>query len=174
MKGTKQRARKPAGYAEDGRHDRIRDWMGPLVTDAAILHSVSARGLQGDESLRPADSPVLWEVGVRIEHHTPVPSVYSVAPGEEFQRGEFAAGTDKATLTITISHPRGVESEPKTYEIDCDLAHLDTLAETLTAALVVGRRDGIIPVATGIKPWTATVGQRVLVKSLTGRKHGSR
>lgn len=142
------------------RYQRSQDWMGPLVQGVDNVREVTVRGMGGDESLRPADSPVLWTVQVKLAHSTETGDMYHggfVRPGP---RKPYADPSDAARLEITFGHARGCDEPPRTYEIDCDLAHLDTLAETLTAALMIARREGTIPIAKGIKPWQATIGKK--------------
>lgn len=156
MPRTATRKRTDATRPPRFRNDRPRDWIGPLVTREKVRNEVFVQGMQGDESLRPADSPILWTVDVGIASTSRMGSVYL-----EEDQPEFADPDDSVQVHITFGYARGRdEVEPVAHDIECSIAHLDTLAETLTAAIMLARREGRLPVAKGIKPWTAEIGKR--------------
>lgn len=145
-----------------GVSEGIRDWWGTLVHHAKARHAVAVQGMCGDESLRPADSPILWTVDLEISYGQPVESIYLPKEPQQPTAG-FTDPTDEVRLKITIGHARGRDDvPPKTCEIECEFGHLDNLAETLTQALMVARRDGLLPIVRGMKPWQVLIGEKVV------------
>lgn len=137
---------------EKPRYQRPQDWRGAMVTHEGIRREVSIRGLLGDDSYPgPGDVPILWTVNVTIAHLQPAESVYSGKGTLPVQK--VADGEQRTSLKLEIGHARGSKAPVQTCTINCELAHLDGLAAALTAALMVGRRDGTIPIARGIRPW---------------------
>ncbi|MDO8500470.1 MAG: hypothetical protein Q7S20_01345 [Gemmatimonadaceae bacterium] len=149
MPAKKRKAAPETATALKLRHSRPQGWRGSMVTDEMTSGSVSVKAIVADDSFLPADSPILWSVGVTIHHDRAAQSLYLPTT-----TGQYANPRDHVLINVDIAHPRGAEDgRSRGTTIECELAHLDTLVEALSAALLIGRRDGTLPVAKGIKPW---------------------
>lgn len=151
---------KAEAASEKLRYQRPQDWRGAFLGNEDTRREVSIRGLLGDDSYPgPGDSPVLWTVNVTIAHLTPAKSIYFGKATPPTQK--VADGQDRAEVKIEVGHARGSKAPSQTCTIKCEIAHLDGLAAAFTAALMIARRDGIIPIARGTKPWNVgKMGQR--------------
>jgi hypothetical protein len=137
---------------EKARYQRPQDWRGALVYEEHLHRKVSIKGLAG-----PMESPIVWQVYVTVEHISKGESAYHKPATPVPDR--IAEGNQPARVTLDIGHYRGGKTPSRKYEIECELGHLDMLAETLTAALMAARRDGMIPLTRGIRPWKAEIGR---------------
>lgn len=150
---TRRKAPGARSSADRARQRQLnpKEWMSAMVVKGEKQSAFHVQALQGDESFRPADSPILWMVDLTISHAARCKAMYlKPLPGEQ-----LADPSQPASLTIQIGHARGSEAEPRSYMIECELGHLDALAEALTTALRTARSEGALPIARGIRPWTA-------------------
>lgn len=134
------------------RYQRPQDWRGTLIHKERTLSTVDVTGWESDATYQgPEKSQLLWSVAIRISHGVAAESVFFDKKSPALQK--IVPGTDPVQLEITVGRVRGGEKrEDESFTVDCELAHLDMLQQTLTAALAIGRRDGTFPIAKGVKP----------------------
>lgn len=137
---------------EKPRYQRPQDWRGAMIHQERLLSTVQVSGWESEQTYEgPERTQPLWKVDLRITHGIKAKSVYFGKKSPSSER--IVPGTEPVSLEVTVGRIRGGEKrEDESFTIGCELAHLDILQQALTAALAIGRRDGTLPIAKGVKP----------------------